>query len=75
MKKSGKGRKGSGNRERGTGNGKRAESRPRGLKTSRPGKTIKRSSAAGPKADQKRADPQPGTGRLDRGHRNRLRRP
>ena len=55
MKKSGKGRKGSGNRELGTGNGKRAESRPRGLKTSRPGKTIKRSSAAGPKADQKRA--------------------
>jgi deoxyhypusine synthase len=31
------------------------ESRSRGLKTSRPGKTIERSSAAGPKAHQKRA--------------------
>jgi len=31
------------------------ESRPRGLKSSRPGKTIKRSTPAGPKADQKRA--------------------
>ena len=34
---------------------KSSESRPRGLKSSRPGKTIKRSSAAGPKAEQKRA--------------------
>jgi len=32
-----------------------AESRSRGLKSSRPGKTIKRSSPAGPKAEQKRA--------------------
>jgi deoxyhypusine synthase len=32
-----------------------AESRPRGLKSSRPGKTIERSTPAGPKADQKRA--------------------
>ena len=32
-----------------------AESRMRGLKRSRPGTTIKRSSPAGPKADQKRA--------------------
>src|SRR4051812_29719738 len=32
-----------------------AESRPRGLKSSRPGKTVKRSTPAGPKADQKRA--------------------
>jgi len=55
MKKSGKRGKKSGNRELGTGNGKKMESRPRGLKSSRPGKTIKRSSAAGPKADQKRA--------------------
>jgi deoxyhypusine synthase len=55
MKKSGKGKKRSGNRELGTGNGNKAESRPRGMKSSRPGKTIKRSSAAGPKADQKRA--------------------
>jgi deoxyhypusine synthase len=55
MKKSGKRGKGSGKRELGTGNGKKAESRSRGLKSSRPGKTIKRSSAAGPKADQKRA--------------------
>src|SRR3982751_3246993 len=31
------------------------ESRSRGLKSSRPGKTIKRSTPAGPKADQKRA--------------------
>src|SRR6185436_15596448 len=31
------------------------DARPRGLKSSRPGKTIKRSSAAGPKAEQKRA--------------------
>jgi deoxyhypusine synthase len=54
MKKSGKGKKG-GNREPGTGNGKGPNSRPRGLKSSRPGKTIERSSAAGPKADQKRA--------------------
>jgi deoxyhypusine synthase len=57
-----------GNRELGTGNRKQkpnarkavvptsaAESRPRGLKSSRPGKTIKRSLPAGPKADQKRA--------------------
>jgi len=55
MKKSGKRGKNSGNRELGSGNGKKMESRPRGLKSSRPGKTIKRSSAAGPKADQKRA--------------------
>jgi len=55
MKKSGKGKKGSRNRELGTGNGKKVESRPRGMKSSRPGKTIRRSSAAGPKADQKRA--------------------
>jgi len=55
MKKSGKGKKRSANRELGTGNGNTAESRPRGMKSSRPGKTIKRSSAAGPKADQKRA--------------------
>ena len=50
MKKSGKRGKNSGNRELGSGNGKKMESRPRGLKSSRPGKTIKRSSAAGPKA-------------------------
>ena len=55
MKKSGKRGKNSGNRELGSGNGKKMESRPRGLKSSRPGRTIKRSSAAGPKADQKRA--------------------
>src|SRR6476620_2898667 len=42
-----------GKRKGGNGNGQ--DSRPRGLKSSRPGKTIKRSSAAGPKADQKRA--------------------
>ena len=55
MKKSGKRGKNSGNRELGSGNGKKMESRPRGLKSSRPGKTIKRSSAGGPKAHQKRA--------------------
>ena len=42
-------------RESGTGSRNGADSRPRGLKSSRPGKTIKRSSAAGPKAEQKRA--------------------
>jgi deoxyhypusine synthase len=52
MKKPGKREKGSGKRE--GANGTR-DGRPRGLKSSRPGKTIKRSSAAGPKADQKRA--------------------
>jgi deoxyhypusine synthase len=31
------------------------EPRPRGFKTSRPGRTLERSSAAGPKAEQKRA--------------------
>jgi deoxyhypusine synthase len=59
MKKSGKREKGdgrkAGKRDLSTGNGKRSDSRRRGLKSSRPGKTIKRSSAAGPKADQKRA--------------------
>ena len=55
MKKSGKGKKRSGHRELETGNGKKAESRPGGMKSSRSGKTIERSSAAGPKADQKRA--------------------
>lgn len=35
--------------------GKTGESRPRGLKRSRPGTTIKRASAAGPKAEQRRA--------------------
>src|SRR5262245_8626748 len=51
--KKGKGKGG----KREAGNGKRngADSRPRGMKSSRPGKTIKRSSAAGPKAEQKRA--------------------
>jgi len=52
MKKPGKREKGSGKRE--GANGTR-DGRPRGLKSSRPGKTINRSSAAGPKADQKRA--------------------
>jgi len=52
MKKPGKREKGSGKREGANG---RRDGRPRGLKSSRPGKTIKRSSAAGPKADQKRA--------------------
>jgi len=52
MKKPGKREKGSGKREGANG---RRDGRPRGLKSSRPGKTINRSSAAGPKADQKRA--------------------
>jgi len=43
-------------KKKGKGGGNPApESRSRGFKTSRPGKTIERSSAAGPKAEQKRA--------------------
>jgi deoxyhypusine synthase len=56
MKKPGKRDTGSG--KRGTakgGKGSAHDSRPRGLKTSRVGSPIKRSSAAGPKAEQKRA--------------------
>jgi deoxyhypusine synthase len=61
MKKNGKREKGRTKRSNGrTAQGSVArtpasEPRSRGLKSSRPGKTIKRSSAAGPKAEQKRA--------------------
>src|SRR5262245_25046826 len=60
-KKKGNREQGTGNRKAGVGNGKKptpsasSESRSRGLKSSRPGKHVKRSSAAGPKAEQKRA--------------------
>src|SRR5918993_5005419 len=61
MKKPGKRGPGTGDRKASRNGGKaRAganapDARPRGLKSSRPGKTIQRSSAAGPKAEQKRA--------------------
>ena len=61
MKKNGKRAHGSGKRSSTRTNAGKAtpapasESRARGLKSSRPGKPIKRSSAAGPKAEQKRA--------------------
>ena len=61
MKKPGKRSRATGNTKASRNGGKaRAgeqapDARPRGLKSSRPGKTIKRSSAAGPKAEQKRA--------------------
>jgi hypothetical protein len=62
MKKTGKRGASTGNRKKPAPNARKAlaaraatESRPRGLKSSRPGKTIKRSTPAGPKADQKRA--------------------
>src|SRR5690242_21778536 len=61
MKKNGKqrtGRNDGGKRNRKSDSKKpnaAAESRPRGMKSSRPGTTIQRSAAAGPKADQKRA--------------------
>ena len=61
MKKNGKRAQGSAKRAHSRNSAGKAapapqkESRARGLKSSRPGKTIKRSSAAGPKADQKRA--------------------
>jgi deoxyhypusine synthase len=60
MKKNGKRAQGRGKRSTSRPTASKAspapatESRPRGLKSSRPGKTIQRSSAAGPKADQKR---------------------
>jgi deoxyhypusine synthase len=62
MKKTGKRGAAAGTRKKPAPNARKAstatpaaESRPRGFKRSRPGKTIKRSTPAGPKADQKRA--------------------